>query len=167
MASTTWVTRRPPVWGPPDFDEDARRAAVARVDQRTRAGLPPLSVVSATGLPLTPEYRRAMDSGVLYRLPMFARIEPDGVVWDDVDVPPAPGFLSADAICWATGYRASLEHLAPLRLRTRDGGIVMDGPQVAADPRVQLVGYGPSASTVGAARAARTAVRNLRRLLGF
>jgi hypothetical protein len=40
----------------------------------------------------------------------------------------------------------------------------MDGAQVVADPRVQLVGYGPSASTVGANRAGRQAVRNLRHL---
>lgn len=166
-SSTTWVTRRAPVWGPPELDEDSRRAAVARVEERTRAGLPPQSVVAATGLPLTAEYRRAMDSGVLYRLPMFSRIEPDGVVWDPELVPPAPEFLSADVILWATGYRASLDHLAPMKLRTRDGGFVMDGPEVVPDPRIQLVGYGESASTVGGSRAARTAVRNLRRVLGF
>lgn len=164
-AETTWVTRRPPVFGEPDFDEQARRAAVAKVDERTRAGLPPQSVVSVTGLPLTDEYRRGMESGVLRRLPMFARIVPDGVVWDEKDVPPAPPHRAADTILWATGYRASLDHLAPLRLRSRGGGIVMDGPQVVADPRVQLVGYGPSASTVGANRAGRTAALNIERLL--
>jgi cation diffusion facilitator CzcD-associated flavoprotein CzcO len=167
VADTTWVTRRPPVWGDPTFDEDARRLAVARVEERTRAGLPPLSVVSATGLPLTVEYRRALDSGLLDRLPMFERIVPDGVVWAPNHVPPAPEHLAVDTILWATGYRSSLDHLAPLHLRTRGGGIVMDGPEVVADPRVQLVGYGPSASTVGANRAGRAAVRNLRRLLGF
>jgi hypothetical protein len=40
----------------------------------------------------------------------------------------------------------------------------MDGTQVVADPRIQLVGYGPSASTVGANRAGREATRNLRSL---
>lgn len=165
VARTTWVTRRPPVFGEPGFDEQARRAAVAKVDERTRAGLPPQSVVSVTGLPLTAENRRGLDSGVLRRLPMFARILPDGVTWDAKDVPPAPPHLSADTILWATGYRAALDHLAPLRLRSHGGGIVMDGPQVVADPRIQLVGYGPSASTVGANRAGRTAVLNLERVL--
>jgi hypothetical protein len=37
---------------------------------------------------------------------------------------------------------------------------------VAADPRIQLVGYGPSASTIGANRAGREAVTRLRTLLG-
>jgi hypothetical protein len=41
----------------------------------------------------------------------------------------------------------------------------MDGTQVARDGRVQLVGYGPSASTIGANRAGRTAARNVMRSL--
>ena len=163
--STTWVTRRPPDWGEPELDEDARRAAVARVAERTRAGLPPGSVVSATGLPLTPEVRRALEAGVLHRLPMFARILPGGVEWDPADVPPAPPSLAVDTILWATGYRPAVGHLAPLRLRGPGGGIRLDGTSVVDDPRVQLVGYGPGASTVGANRAGREAVRNLRRLL--
>lgn len=167
VTTTTWVTRRPPKWGPEEFDEEARRQAVALVEERVRAGLPPSSVVSVTGLPLTEEYRAGIERGVLRRLPMFARIVPDGVVWAPEDVPPAPEHLAADVILWATGFRANLDHLAPLRLRERGGGILVDGTQVVKDPRVQLVGYGPSASTVGANRAGRQAVRNLRRLLGF
>ncbi|WP_345461915.1 hypothetical protein [Deinococcus carri] len=34
--------------------EDAGRAAVALVEDRVRRGLPPQSVVSVTGLPITP-----------------------------------------------------------------------------------------------------------------
>ena len=166
VTTTTWVTRRPPVFEP-ELDEDTLRAAVARVDERTRAGLPPQSVVSVTGLPLTEENRRGIEDGVLRRLPMFERLAPDGVVWAEGDVPPAPEHLRADVVLWATGFRPSLDHLAPLRLREPGGGIHMDGTEVVRDPRVQLVGYGPSASTVGANRAGRDAVRNLRRLLGF
>ncbi|MFE4719369.1 pyridine nucleotide-disulfide oxidoreductase, partial [Streptomyces sp. NPDC056728] len=33
------------------------------------------------------------------------------------------------------------------------------------DPRIHLVGYGPSASTIGANRAGRAAVRDIKRLL--
>ena len=74
-------------------------------------------------------------------------------------------FVPADVILWATGFRAALDHLAPLRLRAPGGGITMDGTQVAGDPRVHLVGYGPSASTIGANRAGQSAARQLRRLL--
>ncbi|WP_082494842.1 NAD(P)-binding domain-containing protein [Cellulomonas sp. Leaf334] len=169
VTSTTWVTRRPPAWRDESFTPEVGRDAVARVDDRTRAGLPPESIVSVTGLPLTPAYRTGITAGVLRARPMFDRITADGVEWDAPDSPGegwvgGPAHVEARTLLWCTGYRAALDHLAPLGLRARGGGIVMDGTQVVADPRVQLVGYGPSASTVGANRAGREATRNLRRL---
>ncbi|MFE8014130.1 NAD(P)-binding domain-containing protein [Streptomyces antibioticus] len=158
-AATTWVTRRPPVFREGPFDEDAGRAAVALVEDRVRQGLPPRSVVSVTGLPLNDAVRQGLANGVLDRLPMFDRITPEGVEWDD------GRRVAADVILWATGFRPALDHLAPLRLREPGGGIRMDGTRVAADPRIHLVGYGPSASTIGANRAGRAAVRDIRRLL--
>ncbi|HVK20887.1 MAG TPA: FAD-dependent oxidoreductase [Actinokineospora sp.] len=158
-AGTTWVTRRPPVFREGPFTQEDGRAAVARVDEAVRAGRSPASVVSVTGLGLTPEVIEARANGVLDRLPMFDRITPTGVSWED------DRFAEADMILWATGFRAALDHLAPLRLRGAGGGIVMDGTRVVADPRVHLVGYGPSASTIGANRAGRAAVNDLRKLL--
>ncbi|AUH44248.1 NAD(P)-binding domain-containing protein [Streptomyces sp. CMB-StM0423] len=158
-AETAWVTRRPPVWREGPFTEDWGRAVVARVDERVRAGLPPKSVVGETGLALTDEVRAAQAAGVLVRRPVFERITPDGVAWADGTV------FRADAILWATGFRAAVDHLAPLRLREPGGGIRMEGTRAARDPRIHLVGYGPSASTIGANRAGRTAVRELTRLL--
>ncbi len=171
-ASTTWVTRRPPDWRDEEFSPELGRAAVARVAERTRAGRPPGSVVSATGLPLTAEYRAGIAAGVLRARPVFARLVPDGAVWSpEAARHPGDGWVTgpehvaADVVLWATGFRPALDHLRPLGLRNADGGIVVDGTQVVADPRVQLVGYGPSASTVGANRAGREAVRALTRLL--
>src|SRR4051794_7724179 len=171
VTTTTWVTRRPPAWRDVQFTPELGRDAVAQVDARTRAGLPPSSVVSVTGLPLTPEYRLGITAGVLVARPMFSRVTATGVEWDaptgacaDAGWVDGPSFVEARTLLWCTGFRASLDHLTPLRLRAPGGGIVMDGTQVVADPRVQLVGYGPSASTVGANRAGREAVRNLRRL---
>ncbi|MEW2352743.1 NAD(P)-binding domain-containing protein [Spirillospora sp. NPDC029432] len=158
-AETTWVTRRPPVWVEGPFDQERGREAVARVEERVRRGLPPGSVVGATGLVLSPEVRAARESGVLRRLPMFTRVTPTGVAWADGTS------AGADVILWATGFRAALDHLAPLRLRGPGGGIRMDGTRVAADPRIHLLGYGPSASTIGAGRAARSAVRDIKGLL--
>ncbi|MEU2349475.1 FAD-dependent oxidoreductase [Modestobacter sp. NPDC049651] len=159
-AATTWVTRREPVWRSEPFDEDAGRAAVALVDQRVRAGLPPISVVGVTGLVETDAVRAARARRVLDRLPVFDRLTADGVAWDS----PARS-VPADVVLWATGFRAALDHLAPLHLRTPGGGIVMDGTRVVAEPRLHLVGYGPSASTIGANRAGRSAVRELLRTL--
>ncbi|WSN69570.1 NAD(P)/FAD-dependent oxidoreductase [Streptomyces sp. NBC_01361] len=158
-AATTWVTRRPPVFNEGPFDEDFGRAAVALVDERVRAGLPPQSVVSVTGLPLNDAIRQARADGVLDRLPMFDRITPSGVEWDD------GRRVDADVILWATGFRPAIEHLAPLKLRGPGGGIQAEDTRVVADPRIHLVGYGPSASTIGANRAGRAAVRDIKRLL--
>ena len=82
---------------------------------------------------------------------MFDRIEPDGVRWSD------GSFEPVDVILWATGFRPAVTTSAPLRLRSAHGGIQLDGTTAVADPRVQLVGYGPSASTIGANRAGRAA----------
>ncbi|MFQ1000693.1 FAD-dependent oxidoreductase [Modestobacter sp. SSW1-42] len=159
-AATTWVTRREPVWRTGPFDEDAGRAAVALVDERVRAGLPPVSVVGVTGLMETDAVLAARARGVLDRLPVFDRLTADGVAWDS-----PPRSVPADVVLWATGFRAALDHLAPLHLRATGGGIVMDGTRVVAEPRLHLVGYGPSASTIGANRAGRSAVRELMREL--
>ncbi|MFF3737828.1 NAD(P)-binding domain-containing protein [Streptomyces sp. NPDC002566] len=158
-ADTTWVTRRPPVFREGPFDENSGRAAVALVEERVRQGLPPKSVVSVTGLPLNDAIRRGLADGVLDRLPMFDRLTPDGVEWND------GRHVSADVVLWATGFRPAVDHLTPLRLREPGGGIRVEGTRAVADPRVHLVGYGPSASTIGANRAGRSAVREIARLL--
>lgn len=157
---TVWVTRRPPVFREGPFDEEQGRAAVSLVEERVREGLPPRSVVSVTGLPMTEEMRRARADGVLVRRPMFTRITEDGVEWPD------GSRFRADTLLWATGFRPVIDHLAPLRLREPGGGIRMEGTRSVRDPRVHLVGYGPSASTIGANRAGRAAVRDIRALLG-
>jgi hypothetical protein len=154
------VTRRPPVWRDGPFDEDIGREVVAKVEEAVRAGRRPGSVVGLTGLLVsTPYIRDGLARGVFTRLPMFDRITEDGVAWAD------GRSVRADAILWATGFRAAVAHLAPLRLRAPGGGIRMDGTQVAGEPRVHLVGYGPSASTIGANRAGQAAARALRRVL--
>lgn len=158
VTATTWVTRSEPRWREEPFTPELGRRAVALVEERVRAGMPPGSVVSVTGLPVTPATRAAMARGALERHPMFDEITADGIRWADGSE------QRADAILWCTGFRSSLDHLAPLRLRNPGGGITMAGrlaTQVAGDPRIHLVGYGPSASTVGANRAGRAAAVEL------
>jgi cation diffusion facilitator CzcD-associated flavoprotein CzcO len=160
VTTTTWVTRREPAWIEGEFTpHTAGRAAVARAEADARAGRPLGSVVSYTGLAWTPYARAAAERGALVRHPMFTAIEPDGVRMADGSRQPA------DVILWATGFRQAVDHLAPLRLRGDLGGIAMNGTAVAADPRIHLIGYGPSQSTVGANRAGRAAATALRRLL--
>ncbi|MBW9093988.1 NAD(P)/FAD-dependent oxidoreductase [Microbacterium jejuense] len=153
VADTFWVTRREPEWQDDEFDIPARVAAIAGVEDRVRRGLPPGSVIAVTGMHWTPWARAAQARGVLVRHPMFASIEEDGVRMPD------GSFQHADVILWATGFRPALDHLAPLRLRTPEGGFRVENGRSIDEPRLFLIGYGPSQSTVGANRAGRDAVR--------
>jgi len=158
VTNTTWVTRRPPNFHKGSFTKEDGRAAVAMVEERVRNGLPPESVVSVTGLPVTDRIEAMRERGVLKRNPMFSKITKTGVKWEDGTT------LSADTIIWCTGFRNSLDHLAPLMLRNEDGGITMSGrlaTQVKKEPRIHLPGYGPSASTIGANRAGQAVAREL------
>lgn len=164
VTRTSWVTRTPPHFREGPFDQEAGRAAVKLVEDRVRAGLPPNSVVSVTGLPLSPSILAMRERGALERQDMFAEITPTGVRWADGRT------LDVDVILWCTGFRSALDHLAPLQLREASGGITMSGrlaTQVARDPRIHLVGYGPSASTIGANRAGAVAARELTDHLGL
>lgn len=156
VATTFWYTRREPVFIDGDFRPEVEgREVIARVTADAEAGEPPRSIVSYTGLGWTPYAKAAKERGVLDRRPMFTAIEPRGVRESD-------GTLTeVDAILWATGFRPDLHHLDPLQLRNERGGITVTGTQVTADPRIHLVGYGPSQSTVGANRAGRDAARIL------
>ena len=168
VTQTLWVTRREPVWRE-GFDRAAGLAAVSLVEERVRRGLPPASVVSVTGLALRPQEQAAAALGAYERRPVFESIEPDGVRWAD------GAFERVDAILWATGFRPAVDHLAPLGLRSPHGGIALEpvagnvqaATTVVQDPRVQLVGYGPSASTIGASRAGRAAAAAVARRLAL
>lgn len=164
ITDTLWVTRREPVWRDDDFTPEAGAAAVALVEQRVAQGLPPQSVVGVTGLMLRQQEREAERLGAYAdRRPMFQTIEADGVRWAD------GSFEPVDVILWATGFRPAIAQLSPLHLRSDAGGIRLDrngrGTTAVADPRIQLVGYGPSASTIGANRAGRSAAKGVQRAL--
>ncbi len=153
VTDTFWVTRSEVRWDAAEFDTAARVAAIAGVEERVRRGEPPGSVISVTGQHWTPWARAAQERGVLVRHPMFDRIEKRGVRMPDGSLEPA------DVIVWATGFRADIAHLAPLGLRTPAGGIRVGRGRSLDEPRLFLIGYGPSQSTVGANRAGRDAVR--------
>ncbi len=153
VTETLWVTRHEVTWGAGEFDTAARIAAIAGVEERVRRGLPPGSVISVTGQHWTPWAEAARERGALVRHPMFTRIEPHGVRMPDGTFEPV------EAILWATGFRADIRHLAPLGLRTPAGGVRVANGRAIDEPRLFLIGYGPSQSTVGANRAGRDAVR--------
>ncbi len=160
VARTYWYTRREPVFLDHEFmPETTGRETIAKVTADVEAGRPTGSIVSYTGLGWTPYAVAARERGALVRRPMFTTIEPAGVREAD------GSFTSVDVIVWATGFRAELAHLEPLHLRNELGGVTMLGTQVAGEPRLHLIGFGPSQSTVGANRAGRDAVTAIVRQL--
>lgn len=158
---TLWSTRQAPQWREAPQNKAWGVEVEMNVNSRTRAGLTPRSVVSVTGLPLTDFYREGIDSGVLVSRGGIDSISAHAVTFTDGTTE------DVDVILWATGFRASLDHLAPLGLREPGGGIVMGEDSVTVDkvPGLFLVGYGASASTVGATRAGRAAAVAAQRLL--
>ncbi|MFZ7086750.1 FAD-dependent oxidoreductase [Curtobacterium sp. RRHDQ10] len=155
-AAVTWVARRPVRWlDESSLDLESAVAAVAAQDDAARAGLPLPSIVSGTGVPMTPRMRAAEERGVLVAQPMFTAVERDGVRMAD------GSHRQADAIIWATGFRPELRFLAPLGLRERSGGYRVHDGATNRDPRVFLAGYGPQASTIGANRAGRLIARQV------
>ena len=160
VATVHWYTRREPVFLDGDFRPEVEgRETIAKVTADVAAGRPVSSVVSYTGLLWTPYAIDAAGRGALDRRPMFTALEPGGVREAD------GSFTALDTVLWATGYRADLKHLEPLGLRNELGGLAVDGTRVRDEPRVHLIGFGPSASTVGANRAGRSAAREVARRL--
>jgi cation diffusion facilitator CzcD-associated flavoprotein CzcO len=152
----TWVTRRDIEFlDEGELNMEAGAAAVAKQDEAARAGRALPSIVSGTGVPRTRRIQAGIDRGVLIPKPMFSAIESDGVRWADGT------FQKVDAIVWATGFRPELRHLAPLKLREKEGGISVGGGSSFKDPRIFFAGYGPQASTIGANRAGRMIARQV------
>lgn len=186
-ASLVWATRRPPNFTPDTFDEKWGLDVERRVREDTYQGRKPKSVVTNTGIPPWPAYLKGIEDGVLISRGMFTTIGDSFVRFGDAaesaesaesaeatETDPAATLAQPDSwapfpagheepvdtIFWNTGFRPALNHLAPLHLREPGGGITMaDEVTVAKDPRVLLVGYGSTASTIGANRAGRLAGR--------
>jgi len=155
-AQVTWATRRPVEFrDESELTIEGGVAAVAAQDAAARAGKALPSIVSGTGVPRTRRIAAGVERGVLVDRPMFSAIEKDGVRWPD------GSFTRADAIIWATGFRPELRHLAPLKLREKEGGLTVSSGASWQDPRIFLAGYGPQASTIGANRAGRVIARQI------
>lgn len=150
---TVWSTRSEPRWRDFGSSRDWGVEVERRVFEDTLAGRPPRPVVANTGLALTPQMRAGIASGALISRGPISRLTRDSVVFDN------GSHEQVDAILWATGFRHALKHLAPLKLRTREGGIRIEPDAVSVHglAGLYLVGYGASASTIGATRAGRRA----------
>lgn len=155
-ASTTWVSRRQIEFlDEGELNLEAGASAVAKQDAAAREGRALPSIVSGTGVPRTRRIQSGIERGLLVVKPMFSSVEPDGIRFAD------GSFQHADAILWSTGFRPELRHLAPLKLREKEGGVMVGQSSSWKDPRIFFAGYGPQASTIGANRAGRTIARQV------
>jgi cation diffusion facilitator CzcD-associated flavoprotein CzcO len=162
IATTTWVTPRPPRFLPDDVDgrvlfDVATQHTIALREGRADSG----GAAGLGDIVMVPPVRAARDRGVLHAEPMFQHLTTDGIAWQNGRTRPA------DAIIWCTGFEPDLRHLDPLRLTTDAAGAPRtEGTRSVDEPRLSLIGYGDwtgtaSATLIGAGRTAKECVADL------
>ena len=156
-----WMTQRPPRFLPDDVDGRKLFEIATRRVQAAAAGHQESGIGGLGDIVMVPPVLAARRLGKLQPEPIFDRVTPTGVAWDD-----PPRQLDVDAIIWCTGFRPDLRHLARLPLTRRDGLPVTD-PALPSrsvdDPALFFLGYGDwcgpaSATLIGAGAAARATV---------
>ena len=160
VAETLWCSLEPPRFLPDDVDG---RYLFDQATVRYRAkqqGLPVPPAASLGDIVVVPAVKEARDRGVLMREPMFTAMTSTEALWADGTREPI------DAVIWATGFRAALDHLHPLGIEDGDGRIATEGTRSIAEPRLWLVGYGgwtgfASATMIGVGRTARETVKEV------
>ncbi|HEY5786927.1 MAG TPA: ArsO family NAD(P)H-dependent flavin-containing monooxygenase [Microlunatus sp.] len=165
--TVTWVTLRPPRYLPDDIDG---RALFDIATRAVRSANPAQQGVGSLGdIVAVPTVREARDRGLLNAQPMFDRLTPTGVAWDDPHRQ-----VTVDVILWCTGFRPDLAHLTGMGLARHHGHPVTDAdlPTRSADHRgLFFLGYGDwcgpaSATLIGVGPAARATVSVLLAELG-
>ncbi|MEM7118136.1 MAG: NAD(P)/FAD-dependent oxidoreductase [Chloroflexota bacterium] len=127
-----------------------------------RTGADYLPVPESENRPVldTGTYRQMLQEGVFERRPLFQQFTSNGVVWDDGQ------HEKVDTVIFATGYRPSLDYLAPLDI-LKPNGFPKQKRGVAKDVRgLYFVGIpgqrnGASATLRGSGPDAQYIVRHL------
>jgi hypothetical protein len=165
VADTTWVTLEPPTFLPDDVDG---RVLFERATARFRAqqhGMPYGESLGGLGdIVMVPSVKDARARGVLHAVRPFDRFTKHGVVW------PGDQVTDVDAVIWCTGFRAALDHLAPLGVIDEHGRVETAGTRSVKEPRLWLVGYGDwtgmaSATLIGVGRTARATIAEIQESL--
>lgn len=162
VADTTWVTREEPRFLPDDVDGRVLFGRATERYEARREGRPEPPAANLADVVMVPPVKEARERGVLESVRPFERFTTQGVVWPDGKESPA------DAVIWCTGFRPSLEHLAPLGVLDDHGRVEVEGggTRSAHESRLWLVGYGEwtgfaSATIIGVGRTARATAREL------
>ena len=160
VAETLWATLRPPRFLSDDLDGRALFAVATRQQQAVARGEKAEGIGGLGDIVAVPSVRRARERGDLKTVPMFDRLTPTGVAWDDGTT------WDCDAVLWCTGFRPSLAHLEPLGVVDERGRVPVEGNRSVAEPRLHLLGYGDwtgfaSDTIIGAGRAAKSTVAEI------
>ena len=166
VATTTWFTLEPPKFLPDEVDgrylfEFATRQYKAKLEGKKlepSGGLGDIVMVESV--------KAARERGVLVTQPVFEHFTERGVVLADGST------QDFDAVIWCTGFRAALDHLAPLNVIEPNGGIELQGNQSVKSPGLWLLGYGAwtgfaSATLIGVGRTAKEVAAEACRSLGI
>lgn len=162
IAEVTWCTLRPPRYLPNDYDGEALfSVAKQRLAAIERGEDDPQGLSALGDIVIVPSVKAARDAGQLIAHPMFDRLTPTGVQWDD------SAQADVDTIVWCTGFRPALSHL-------RHAGLTRPSVQQTAatdTPGMFFVGYGdwvgPAADTIiGVAPFAKLAAQGAAAFLG-
>jgi putative flavoprotein involved in K+ transport len=159
VASSTWVTLREPRFLPDHVDGRYLFDEATAWWNARREG-PPWERPSLGDIVMVPEVREARARGALSNVRPFERMTRTGVVW------PGGREEPVDAVIWATGFGAALEHLRPLGVIEPDGRVRVQENRSVVEPRLWLVGYGnwtgfASATLIAVGRSARTVVAQI------
>jgi len=165
LADVTWVTRSEPTFLPDDIDG---RYLFDRASARYRAEQAGEEFVETGGfgsVVMVPPVLEARERGVLTSVRMFERFTEQGVVWPDGREE------EIDAVIWATGFKAALDHLRPLNVVAENDEVQVEGTRSIREPRLWLVGYGEwtgyaSATLIGVGRSARATAAEIGEMAG-
>ncbi len=164
VATTTWVTERPPRFLPDDVDGGV---LFRRASERWRAQQEGRAVPAAEGglgdIVMVPPVVEARARGVLVARGPFDHFTASGVRWPDGTS------AEFDAVIWCTGFRPALSPFAPLGV-LHDGRIRVRGTRAVDEQRLWLVGYGDwtgyaSATLIGVGRTARATAEEIDQFL--
>jgi putative flavoprotein involved in K+ transport len=160
VADAIWVTLEPPHFLPDDVDGRVLFEQATARYRALQAGHTPEPTGGLGDIVIVPAVREARDRGVLHSVRPFVALTPHGVVWSDGRE------TVVDAVIWCTGFRPTLDHLAPLGIINEDGQIAVAGTRAVREPQLWLVGYGEwtgfaSATILGVGRTARATVTEI------
>jgi cation diffusion facilitator CzcD-associated flavoprotein CzcO len=164
VAETLWITKKSPAFLPDHVDGRYLFDAATKMYEAKLQGKeykPP----SLADIVMVAPVKNARESGVFNnsRRP-FDRFSLEGLVWADGHEE------KVDAVIFCTGFKASLNHLATLKILTAEGNARTIETKAMAVKGLWLVGYGnwtgfASATLIGVGRSARKTVEEIKEYL--